>query len=105
MKQHELTFSIIKIPLDFFVICVSFLIAKEIRLNSDLIPGVSLPIQTIEQSSLNFFILYGAILYIFLFASHRLYSLQITHSKIQEILDIIRYGIYWFLFFSVGVYL
>jgi exopolysaccharide biosynthesis polyprenyl glycosylphosphotransferase len=104
MKQHELTFSIIKIPLDFLVICAAFFVAKEIRLISDLIPGVSLPIQTIQQSSLNIFALYWAVLYIFLFASHRLYSLQMTHSKIQEILDIIRYGIYWFLFFSVGVY-
>ena len=104
MKQHELTFSIIKIPLDFIVICAAFFVAKEIRLISDLIPWVSLPIQTIGQSSLSVFALYGAGLYIALFASHRLYSLQMTHSKIQEILDIIRYGIYWFLFFSVGVY-
>jgi hypothetical protein len=58
MKQHELTFSIIKIPLDFVVICVSFLIAKEMRLNFDLVPGLSLPIQTINQSSLNMFALY-----------------------------------------------
>lgn len=105
MKQHELTFSIIKIPLDFLVICWAFFIAKEIRLISDLVPGLSLPIQTIQQSSLSVFALCGAFLYIFLFASHRLYSLQMTHSKIQEVLDIIRYGIYWFLFFSVGVYL
>ena len=104
MKQHELTFSIVKIPLDFIVICVAFFVAKEIRLISDLIPGVSLPIQTIHQTSLNVFILYWAILYIFLFASHKLYSLQMTHSKIQEIIDIIRYWIYWLLFFSVWVY-
>jgi hypothetical protein len=58
MKQHELTFSIIKIPLDFLVICAAFFVAKEIRLISDLIPGVSLPIQTIQQSSLNIFALY-----------------------------------------------
>jgi hypothetical protein len=38
MKQHELTFSIIKIPLDFIVICAAFFVAKEIRLISDLIP-------------------------------------------------------------------
>lgn len=105
MKQHELTFSIVKIPLDFLVICWSFFIAKEIRLMTDLIPGVYLPIQTIESAALNIFALLWALLYIFLFASHRLYSLQITHSKIWEIVDIIRYSIYWFLFFSVGVYL
>jgi len=102
MKQHELTFSIIKVPIDFLIIYFSFFIAKEIRTRSELIP---LPVQTIENNSLFFFALLWALLYIFLFASHKLYSLKITHSKIQELLDIIRYWIYWFLFFSVGVYL
>ena len=105
MKHHELTFSILKIPLDFIIIWGAFFIAKEVRLITDLIPGVHLPIQTIESSYLNIFALWGAALYIFLFASHKLYSIQISHSKIQEILDVIRYTIYWFLFFSVGVYL
>ncbi len=105
MKHHELTFSVIKIPLDFLIIWASFFIAKQVRLITDLIPAVHLPIQTIESSYLNIFALWWAVLYIFLFASHSLYSLQISHSKIQEILDVIRYSIYWFLFFSVGVYL
>ncbi len=102
MKQHELTFSIIKIPLDFLVIYFSFFIAKEIRISSELIP---LPLQTIDNGYLHGFALIWAMLYILLFASHKLYNLKITHSKIQEILDIMRYAIYWFLFFSVGVYL
>lgn len=102
MKQHELTFSIVKIPLDFSLVYFSFFIAKEIRVNSQLIP---LPVQTIENSYLHGFALAWAWLYLLLFASHKLYNLQITHSKIQEILDIVRYGVYWFLFFSVWVYL
>ncbi len=105
MKHHELIFSIVKIPLDFLVIFGAFFLARELRLITDLIPWVSLPIQTIELGSLGIFALSGAALYIFLFASHHLYSLQISHSKIQEVLDIIRYSIYWFLFFSVWVYL
>ena len=105
MKHHELVFSTIKIPLDFLVIWWAFFLSKEIRLITDLIPWISLPIQTIDSSYLNIFALWGAVLYIFLFSSHRLYTLQISHSKIQEILDIIRYSIYWFLFFSVWVYL
>ena len=105
MKHHELAFSIIKIPLDFLIVWWAFFLSKEIRLITDLIPWVNLPIQTIDSWYLNIFALWGALLYIFLFSSHRLYSLQISHSKIQEILDIIRYSIYWFLFFSVGVYL
>jgi len=48
MKHHELTFSAIKIPLDFFVIFFSFFLAKQIRLISDGIPGLYLPVQTID---------------------------------------------------------
>lgn len=102
MKQHELTFSIIKVPLDFFIIYFSFFAAKQIRVSSEFIP---LPLQTIDSSYLQWFAIIWALLYVSLFASHKLYNLKITHSKIQEILDIIRYWIYWFLFFSVWVYL
>jgi hypothetical protein len=38
MKRHELVFSIIKIPLDFIIITLSFFIARELRLVTDLIP-------------------------------------------------------------------
>ena len=104
MKHHELIFSIVKIPLDFVVIWGAFFIAKEVRAMTDMIPWVYLPIQTIDTFSLNIFALWGAALYIFLFSSHRLYSLQLSNSKIQEILDVIRYSLYWFVFFAVGVY-
>ena len=105
MKHHELIFSIIKIPFDFLIIWGAFFIAREIRLMTDLIPNIALPIQTIDNLNLTIFALCWACLYIGLFASHRLYSLQISHSKIAELLDIIRYSVYWFLFFSVWVYL
>lgn len=105
MKHHEFIFSTIKIPLDFLTVWIAFFIAKEIRLVTDLIPTVALPIQTIDAPDLNIFALFWATLYIALFASHKLYNIQISHSKIGEILDIVRYSIYWFLFFSVGVYL
>lgn len=104
MKRHELIFSLVKIPLDFLSLWGAFFLAKEVRLITDLIPTIHLPIQTIDSSSLGVFALCGASLYIFLFATHKLYSLQISHSKIQELLDIVHYGVYWFIFFSVGVY-
>lgn len=105
MKRHEIFFSIAKIPLDFFVVFWSFFVAREIRLATDLIPGVVLPIQTITSSDLILFSLYGSLLYIVLFATHGLYNMQISNSKIKEFLDILLYSLYWFLFFSVGVYL
>ncbi len=94
-----------RVPLDFFVMYVAFFIAREIRLITDGIPGVVLPIQTLPSEALVSFWFYGAFLYILLFASHKLYSLQISNSKIWEILDIIRYSMYWFVFYSVGIYL
>jgi exopolysaccharide biosynthesis polyprenyl glycosylphosphotransferase len=105
MKKHEFIFSLARIPLDFFGMFVAFSLAKKIREITDGIPGVILPIQTIENDTLLYYSLIWAALYIVIFASHRLYSLNIAHSKIWEYLDILRYGIYWFFFFAVWVYL
>lgn len=104
MKKHEIIFSIIKVPLDIIIIFSSFFIAKQIRLVTDFIPNINLPVQTIDNSSL---IIYAAIwtfIYIFLFISHSIYSSKISNSKIKEIIDITRYWIYAFLFFSVFIY-
>jgi hypothetical protein len=57
MKKHELTFSIAKIPLDFMIVFFSFFLAKSLREVTDLIPNVTLPIQTISNDSLSLFAL------------------------------------------------
>lgn len=105
MNKNEIIFSTVKVPLDFLIIFWSFFVARELRLITDLIPNVSLPIQTIETKPLILFSLFWAFLYIFLFSTHSLYKTNITSSKIKEFLDIIRYSFYWFVFFSVFVYL
>jgi len=105
MRKYEIIFSIIKIPLDFFIIFFSFFIARNIRLFTDLIPWVNLPIQTINSESLFYFAIFWSFLYVLLFATHSLYNIKIINSKIKESLDIIRYSIYWFIFYSVIIYL
>jgi len=105
MKKHEIIFKTVKVPLDFIIIFFSFFIAREIRLITDLIPGINIPLHTIENNFLLPFALSWSFLYIILFASHNLYSSKIEDSKIKEFLDIIRYGIYWFIFFWFAVYL
>ncbi|PIE84945.1 hypothetical protein CSA08_04460 [Candidatus Gracilibacteria bacterium] len=105
MKKHEIIFGAIKVPLDFIIIFSSFFLAREIRLITDLIPNVRLPIQTIDTNSLFIYATFGALLYVILFATHSLYNIKITSSKIKEIFDIIRYGVYWFIFFGVSIYL
>jgi hypothetical protein len=47
LKKYELLFSVAKVPSDFFIIFASFFIAREIRLITDLIPGIELQIQSI----------------------------------------------------------
>lgn len=105
MKKYEITFSIVKIPLDFLIVFLSFFIARELRLITDWIPWVVLPIQTIWDDSLAKFALFGSFLYIFILASHKLYQIKISNSKIKEILELVRYWIYAFIFFSVFAYL
>lgn len=105
MKKYEILLSIIKIPLDFIVIFFSFFIAREIRLITDLIPWVILPTQTIWDHSLIKFALFWSFLYIIILASHKLYQIKISNSKIKEVLELIRYWFYAFIFFSVFAYL
>lgn len=105
MKRNEIIFSILKVPLDFWVVIFSFFLARKFRLITDWIPWIQLPIQTISNSDLDVLSFFGALLLVILFASHKMYAIKITSSKIKETLDIMRYSLYWFLFFSVFVYL
>ncbi len=105
MKKHEIIFWVIKVPLDFIIIFISFFIAKQIRLITDLIPNINLPIKTIENDALINFALLGSFLYILILALHSLYFIKITSSKIKEFLWILRYSIYWLLFFFVIIFL
>lgn len=105
MKKHEILFSIVKIPIDFLIIFFSFYISRDIRNFTDLIPWVSLPTQTINNQDLFYFALFWGTLFILLLSIHNLYKIKITSSKIKEVLNIIRYSIYWFIFFSAIIYL
>jgi len=105
MKKQDIVFAIAKLPLDFIIIFCLFYISREIRQINDFIPWVNLPLQTIDDTSLFFFALYGTLLYIFIFAIHWLYFIKITSSKISEFLQIIRYSFYWLIFYSFFVYL
>lgn len=104
MKKHEIIFSLLKIPLDFLIIFYSFFLARNIRATNDFIPWIQLPTHNITDEFLVWFALFWSITCIILFFLHWLYNLKISNSKIKEILDIIHYSIYWFLFFSIFIY-
>gem|GEM_PF-588059 len=104
MKKHEIIFSLLKIPLDFLMVFGSFFLARNMRGNYDLIPFLELPKQSIDNEALLYYAFFGSVLYTTIFAIHGLYGLSITHSKVKEVGHIFQYSVYWFLFFSVGVY-
>lgn len=105
MKKNEIIFWILRVPLDFIIIYSSFFIARQLRLITDFIPSVNLPIQTIDKNSLSLYAIICSTLLIILFSIHSLYFIKITHSKIKEFLNIIRYSFYSFVFFLVIVFL
>lgn len=87
---------------------LSFFLARRVRLVTDLIPGVQLPIQTIQMGHLLNFALAGAGLFVALFALAGLYEIRMHQSRLQEMRDVIQTSTYWFfiyiacLFLSVG---
>ncbi len=105
MKKYEIIFWALKLPLDFLIILSSFFISRELRLIQNIIPGITLETKTIDTESLFYFAVFWAFLYVIILATHRLYFIKITSSKIWETLNIIRYSFYWFIFFSFFVYL
>lgn len=108
MKRHEIVFSALKVPIDYLLIFSSFFLAREFRLLTDYTPGISwfrLPVQTISNEHLLPFAAVWWLLFVLLMTVHWLYNIKLTASKIKEWLDIIFYGFYWFVFFSVLVYL
>ena len=105
MKKHELIFGAMRLPIEFVLVIISFFIAREIRLVTDLIPSVQLQIQTISTMSLLGFSLVGALVCIILFGIHGLYKISIAQSKIRELLLVVRYMLYWFFLYIGMLYL
>jgi len=105
MKKQDIIFGIVKILLDFIIMFFSFFLARELRLFSDFLPNINLPIQTISINDLFIYAFLWSMILFFLFSLHWLYKIRIVNSKIKEFLNIILYWFYSFLFFSVVVYL
>ncbi len=52
MKRHEIAVSALQVPLDAGIFFGAFFLARHIREITDLIPGVQLPIQRINENAL-----------------------------------------------------
>lgn len=104
MKKHEVIFSLVKAPVDFLVVFVVFFLARDIRLVTDLIPWVSLPIKEISNVELYPFALLWASVYVLISFFSGQYFNVLSASKIKEYLAVVKYSIYWFVLFSFLVY-
>ena len=81
MKRHEITFGILKVPLEFSIVLGAFFVARSIREATDLIPWVHLPPQSIEDTELFAFALFGAVLFVIVFAIGGLYHIRVSESR------------------------
>jgi FlaA1/EpsC-like NDP-sugar epimerase len=105
MKRHELFFGMIKVPIEAGIVFLAFFLARDIRLVTDLIPDIHLPIQTIHTQNLIGFALVGALVYILLSAFSGLYKMRVYQSSIQEFQSIFLTSLYWFFIYIAILYL
>lgn len=104
MKRHEFIIWSLKFLSDFFWIFLAFFWSRDIRLVTDLIPWISLPIKEIMTPDLLFFALTWSVVYVFIMLFHGLYVNELSNSKIKEYTSIIKYWFYWFILYSFLVY-
>ncbi len=106
MRRHEILFRLLRIPLEAAIVFAAFYLAREIRLVTDLIPNIQLPIQRISESALFGFALSGSVLYVLVFAAFGLYRLDRGNdSGIETFGRIVSASFSWFLYYVAAVYL
>jgi len=105
MKKVNIYFTLTKIISDYLIIFWTFFLAREIRLFTDLIPSINLPVQTIKIEELLQFSLIWALVLVIIFLLHWLYKFDSTWWRIKEFSKIFIYSFYSFVFFTVIVYL
>lgn len=105
MKKHELIFWSIKVPLDFCLVYISFFWARDIRLITDLIPWIKLPVRTITDNYLSWFAIFGSILFVAIYGFFWLYEIKINNTRFKQITWITKSAIIWFFLFIWCLYL
>lgn len=100
MKRSEITFALLRIPLDFAMTVAGILVGYQLRLQGDFIPGVNfvitkanlLPIQDYFEISL----LFGGLL-VLVFAFFGLYDMKNTEGPLRESRRVAKHSVVWFL--------
>ncbi len=98
MKPLEILFGVLRIPLDFLLTIGAFFLAYQIRLTTDLIPGIQLPIKPSTFPKFNEYFLIATIAafaLIIVFAFSNLYSLKRPEPLNKQISRILISSIIW----------
>ena len=72
---------------------------------TDLIPGIQLPVKTIDNYHLFHFAVVGALLYTLIFSLEQLYRVKISNSKAKEFFDVVKGSIFWFFIYIAILHL
>jgi exopolysaccharide biosynthesis polyprenyl glycosylphosphotransferase len=105
MKPLEIFFGVLRIPVDFVLTVLAFLLAYQIRLTTDLIPGIQLPVTASTFPEFNEYLAVTAIatlLLLAIFAGFNLYSLKRPESLSKQLSKILAASIIWL--FSIITY-
>ncbi len=106
MKKLEIIFGIIKIPLDFILIMVSWYISYYIRPYTDLIPGLTFHFDIDRLPTLeyyNYFVLFTSILLTLFLVISKEYSLKSTTKLSKTLLKLITITSIWIMTI-IGIY-
>lgn len=92
MKRSEIAFGLIRIPTDFFMTLLAFMVAYQLRTTADFIPSINVPFDTTTFPSLGeytSFSISAAQVLVIIFALRKAYSLKHTFRIGQEYRQII----------------
>lgn len=90
MRRHEFFFWLIRLPLELTIVIVAFLLARHIRVTTDLIPGISLPSRTLD---INYLLGLSVVSYMIIgviFSFQKLYTIEKVMGIIEEVFTIIK---------------
>ncbi|EKE29892.1 MAG: sugar transferase [uncultured bacterium (gcode 4)] len=105
MKRHELLFWIIKLPIEFFIVFISFFISRDLRKVTDLIPWVQIPFKSIPDYNLTVFAFVWALLFVVVYAYLGLYNMKMKSSRIKQFSSMMEGSFFWFLLYIWCLYL
>ncbi|MFA4815026.1 MAG: sugar transferase [Candidatus Gracilibacteria bacterium] len=98
MKRSEITFGLLRIPVDFTMVVLGFLLGYKLRLMGDFIPGHQFEVVPANfipiEEYMQFGLLFGVML-VATFAFFGLYRLHNTAGPLRESRSVIKHSVVW----------